>query len=522
MKKYSQVGAVVVLIALLCAWPAQAADAVNNQPDQNSAAPAAVEQPALAAPCPPALEATPLPGANPVPIPGSGPCPPEGIGPSTMPTNPRLPVPDMTTPITLDQALELAFVYSPSLRIAVDQIQRARAVVAEARANFNPRFNAQLTYLRQNETTATIPAGPGEPSQKFTVRSGSDMNAAVNALLPLDINRSLSYAEDIAKYQFQIEYLNLVAQSELLILDVQRAYYDLLRACGQRDVAQAAVEVAQVRLANTQARFEAGTVPRFDVTSAEVDVANLNQQLIQAENRVLVAQAALNNVIGINPDTPTRVVDIEIAAEPTKLDVSRWIEVALDRRPELRSAQTAILLNQRVVNLRRTEYYPSLSVSANTGYLFETTGFNTQNVNWQVSLNLNIPIWNGGITRAQVNQARADVQRAEDVLDQSELQIALEVRVAATTLEEAATRVQTTARNVALAEEALRLANVRYEAGIATPVEVTNAEAQLTEARFNNVNAKYDFAVALAQLRRATSTQSELERVQLLETTPTL
>ena len=84
---------------------------------------------------------------------------------------------------------------------------------------------------------------------------------------------------------------------------MKRNYYELLRACGQAETAQAAVDVANVRLKNTQSRFEAGTVPKFDVTTAQVDLANLNQQLIAAESRVNIAQANLNRVLGISPDS---------------------------------------------------------------------------------------------------------------------------------------------------------------------------------------------------------------------------
>ena len=102
------------------------------------------------------------------------------------------------------------------------------------------------------------------------------------------------------------------------------------------------------------------------------------------------------------------------------------------------------------------------------------------------------------------------------MLERVKLGVAREVRVAALNLQEAALRTESTAQTVALAQEALRLANVRYEAGIAVAVEVTNAESQLTQARFNQVNAAYDYAIALAQLQRAASDQPEIVKLQLL------
>jgi outer membrane protein TolC len=121
-----------------------------------------------------------------------------------------------------------------------------------------------------------------------------------------------------------------------------------------------------------------------------------------------------------------------------------------------------------------------------------------------------MPVMDGGVTRANVRQAQADVQTSLDSLEQTRLIVAQDVRTAALNMQDAAQRTQTTARAVELAEEALSLVKLRYGAGISVLVEVTNAETQLTQARNNAVNALYDYAAALAQLQRATSTQPEL------------
>ncbi|MCL5104686.1 MAG: TolC family protein [Armatimonadetes bacterium] len=424
--------------------------------------------------------------------------------------------PDLSKPITLDQALEIAFQHNPDIRIALDQVQRQRGVVNETLANFNPRFNAQATYLRQPALEATFPGSGDQPPQNITIQSPQNTTLGTNATLPLDINKRLAYSTDIARLQFDIQYLNMVSVSERVIVNTKSAYYDLLRACGQAGVAQAAVDVAKVRLDNTRSRFEAGTVPKFDVTTAEVDLANLNQQLIQAQNRVELAKSAFNRVLGIDINSPTRIVESVPPVTLTNVDIPASTQTANTRRPEVKAARTAIDLNKRNVKLQKTGVLPSMSVNTATTYQLETTTFNTSNVFWQATLNVSVPIWDGGITSARVQQARADVSNAQDTLDQTKLGVGQEVRNAALNLEEAAKRIQATSGAATLAEEALRLANVRYEAGIAVLVEVTNAESQLTQARFNLVNAQYDYAVALAQLQRATSTQPELSRVQLL------
>lgn len=424
---------------------------------------------------------------------------------------------DLTKPLTMDQALCVAFERNPALRIAVDQARRAVSVVNEALANFNPKFNASVTYLMQPPATATFPASPGQPAQSITIQNANTTTAALNSTLPLDISKRLNYATDIARYQFDIQYLGLVAQAETLIQNTKSAYYEMLRAKGQEDVAQAAVDVAKVQLDNSKARFEAGAAPKFDVTTAQVNLANLDQQLIQAQTRTQSARSLFNRVLGIDINTPTQVVSVTPTIDVKTVDIDAGIAQAEARRPEVRAGRAAIALNQTNVKLQKTGLKPSLNINLNNVYNVSTTVFNSNNFNWQATAVLSIPIWDGGITSARVQEAGTDVKNAADTLDLTKLQVGVDVRTAALNVEEAAKRAQTTKEAVDLADEALRLANVRYEAGIATLVEVTNAQSQLTQAKFNLVTADYDYAIALALLQRSTSTQPELNQVQLLE-----
>lgn len=426
----------------------------------------------------------------------------------------------MDKPITVDQALEIAFCNNPDLRIATDAVNRSKGVVEEARARFNPSFNSQIVQLYEGPAVS-IPGSALTGGRAVTIVPPSQTSAQASVFLPLDIFGKLRYNSDIAHDQFQISYLGLLRTSEQLISQVKRNYYELLRACGQADTAQAAVDVAAIRLKNTEARYSAGTVPKFDLTTAQVDVANLTQTLIAAESRVNIAQANLNRVLGINATSSTQVVKAEIPVDVQDVDIPAASATAKAQRPEVKIQQTNICLNRTNIALQRTAAKPMLGVNGAYNYV-SAQGFSSANFTYTVATTLNIPIWDGGVTKARVDQAYADLYSARDTLDQVELSIGQEVAAAALVLQEAAKRTKSTAENVALAEEALRLANVRYEAGIAVLVEVTNAESQLTQARFNQVQAQYDYAIALAELQRVTATQPEVARLRLLDYKPIL
>ena len=437
------------------------------------------------------------------------------ILPAAVGAQPRMP--DLQKPITIDQALEIAFQQSPVIGEALAQIQRSQAVVAEARANYLPKFNAQVTQQWQGPPVSFTPPGSTTP---LSIVPSSDTRANANVFLPLDINNRLGYTAQLARYQNQIDYLNLRSVSQRLIFEVKTAYYTVLRAMGQEEVSQAAVDVANARLRDANVRFAAGDAPKFDVTRAQVDVANLNQQLIQAKSRVAVAKAALNRVMGVDVNSPTEVVRSEVVVENIKVDIPQSVLRAQTLRPEVLSVETAIALGQTNVRLQRTAILPSLGATGQINYDVEASGFSTKNTSWIALLDLKIPIWDGGITAARVAQAYADVNRSREQLEQTRLGTGLEARTAALALQQAIERVSTTAENVILAEEALRLATVRYNAGIATLVEVTDAESALTQAKFNAVDARYDYAVALADLQRAESAQPEIAKLQLINPPP--
>ncbi len=462
-----------------------------------------VESPPAALPAPPPDLAIP-PNADTVSTPGP-------IETRTVEVTPA-PAPEaLGRPITLDEALATAFRHNPDIRAALAGVEKGRGRLREARARFNPTFNAGVSSVLQGPKT-TLSLGAGD----IELVPGTDTTATLSFLLPLDISKRLGHGKDLAKYSLQMDYLSMVGVSEGVILSVKSAWYNLLRACGQQSVAQAAVDVASKRLENTRSRRKAGTVAQFDVTAAETELANLKQQLISAESRVLVAQSQLNSAMGVDVSYPTQVVAAAPTVDVRDVEIQQAVQRAYARRSEVKTAQLAVTAGQTSARLERTALRPSLNVVGSGLYDPEPAGLSGNKFTWQAGLSLSLSVWDGGVTRARVDQAQADAASAREVLERVKLGVAQEVRVAALNLREAALRTESTAQTVALAEEALRLANVRYEAGIAVAVEVTNAESQLTQARFNQVNAAYDYAIALAQLQRAQSDQPEIAKLQLL------
>jgi outer membrane protein TolC len=433
-----------------------------------------------------------------------------------------VPVPQPAlAPLTINEAISIALQHNPALKIALNNIEKARGGVEEARARYNPTVTAQLSMTGQGSDASTSPLGDGASGIVTSQGTAVYPQAGASLNLPVDFFHQLRYSLDISKYQYQSQYLTMVSTMEELVLTVKTDYFDLLRACGQLTVAQATVDDAQAQLTQTKDKYDAGTIASFDVTSAEVNVANLQQQLLVAQNQVRLAQTTLNRVLGIDVNTPTQVLGVDISVDGGVKDIPELTGEAYARRPEIQAAQLGITQARTAVSLQQSGLSPTVSIGAGPTYYFNHDEF-YEHFSWQVGVTASVPLTDGGVTRARARQARADVQSSYDSVEQTKLTVAEDVRTAALNLDEATQRTQTTARAVSLAEEASSLVKLRYGAGLAVLVEVTNAESQLTEARNNAVNALYDYAVATAQLQRATSTQPELVALQPItnSTTP--
>jgi outer membrane protein TolC len=421
------------------------------------------------------------------------------------------PADNKTQAITLDEALQIAFKNSPDLRAALSEVENSRGAVSEAKAQFNPTFTAHSTTTYQGPI-ATMQMG----SENIAMAASPDTTAGLSIALPLDVSRRLAYSTDVARYRFQVQYLTLLSTSEKLIETVKTAYYELLRTQGEADAAKADLDDAKAQLEVIRAEREEGISPQYDVTSEEVQVENLNQQYIVAQNAVSLAQSTLNAAMGIAVDTPTEIAPVKVEVTVKSVDVAGCIKLALQKRPEIKAALATLASSQTNVKLQRAGYLPSLSISGGPSYDLNATGLGAESYSWTAALSLSFPIWDGGVTKAKVSEAKSEAKYSEAGLASEKITVATEVRQAALNLQEAALRTETTARAVALAEDALSIATDRYEAGIAVLVEVTNAQSSLTQARVNEVNARYDYAVAVAQLEKATSSQPELKNLQLL------
>ncbi len=404
-------------------------------------------------------------------------------------------------PLTLDEAIRIALENNPALKISERSLHKAANSVREARSAGNFQLLSTATYTRLDRV-AKAQFGPQ------TIRLGNLENRTVRISLnlPIDISGIISNTVRSANVGVSIAELELRRTRNDLILQVIEAYQGVARAEEFVRVAEEALRNAEERLRLIRAQVDAGVASQFDLLRAETQVAQNRQALLNARNNVQLAQARLNSVLGRDLNTPVQVTLPTEQLPEMEGTLESLTAQAYAQRPEISAAEQSIRLAVLNIQNARRGSLPTLMLSGQWDFNLNTTTFNPRRETFTAVAVLSVPIWDGGITQARVAQARNDLEIAQLRLQQTKELVALEVRSAYLSLLDARARLEVARKGLEQATEALRLARVRFEAGVSPQLEISDAEVAFTQARTNLVNAQYDYLSAFATLLRAVGT----------------
>lgn len=401
-------------------------------------------------------------------------------------------------PLTLQEAVSLALKNNRAVQISALSVDRTRNALREARSNANFTIQGNATYTRFDRV-AQAQFGPQ------TVRLGNIENRTARITLTqvVDISGIVRAAVRAASVTLNLSELELERTRNDTILQVVQAYQGVARADEFVRVAEEALRNAQERLRLIRAQVEAGVAAQFDLLRAETAVAQAEQALLNARNQRELAAAALNNLLGRDLNAPVQVVKPKRLPELTPEPLETLTQQAYENRPEIRAAQRGVELAQVNIQVARRGVLPSIVLTGQADFNLNTSAFNPRRETYTGVAVLSVPIWDGGITRAREAQARDELQIAELRLQQAKEGVALEVRQAYLNLQDAQKRLAVAQKGQEQATEALRLARVRFEAGVSLQLEISDAELAFTQAQTNLVNAQFDYLDAYAALLRA-------------------
>lgn len=413
----------------------------------------------------------------------------------------------ITQPMSLSDTVDLALRQNAAILKSQKDLEAAEGVVIQTRAVAMPKVGITGKYGAVDKGDVDKPPQtiPG-----FTF--GTDQSWQTQIRLTQSIYEGGRLASAFRVARLTRERSLLLYQTAVIdtVLEVEVAYYNVLFAEQEIGVQEASVELLTRELTDATRRYDAGTVPRFNVLRAEVELANARPKLIRARNAFRVTKNNLAMLLGFNlpqgmdEDIPLRLSG-KLTAEPFELPLPRAINLALERRAELEALRKTEALRQEDVVNAKSGYKPSLQVFA--GYDAHSSVFTsdlTDDVHgWIAGVQANWNIFDGLQTRGRVREARAMYERSKLDLDDAARQIELEVRTAFSNFIEAREVVESQKKVFEQAEEALRLAKARETAGTATQLDVLSAQTALTDARSTQVLSLREYSVARARLERA-------------------
>jgi outer membrane protein TolC len=411
----------------------------------------------------------------------------------------------ISEPLSLAEAVNIALRQNPAVRRAETDVEAAQGVSIQTRAIAIPKVGITGDYSAVQDSDIDRPPG-------LAFSFGSDQSWRTQIKLVQSIYEggrvvsSLRTAR-LLRQQAMMNYQTALADT---VLAVQVAYFDVLLAEQQITVRERSIELLSSELADTKRRYEAGTIPRFNVLRAEVELANERPNLSRARNAFRTGKNNLANLLGFTipegaiEDIPLVLSD-KLTAEPFQIDLSRAIKQGLSRRSELESLRTARALSTEQLTSAKAGYKPSLQGFA--GYDVHSSMFSdnlTEEFHgWIAGAQLTWNIFDGLQTQGRVKEARARLDRAEVDLEDTMQRIELEIRTAHSSFIEAKEVLESTGKVVEEAEESLRLATARNQAGTGTQLDVLSARTALTQAQTTQNVALRDYSVARARLERA-------------------
>ncbi|MBN9418164.1 hypothetical protein ABS71_12630 [bacterium SCN 62-11] len=436
---------------------------------------------------------------NPPPPPGAQPAPNGQAAPVVAPPNSAVPPPAATVPtaglpaLSLPEAALTALRHHPDLKIADAQIDQAQAQMRIASGPFYPTIRGSVGFSYSEAQNAGV-------SGQSVVRTGGVRNysTGINASqLITDFGKTQS-SLDAAGANKDAAIWQRGDAVQTLLLRVAEGYFTVLRTHQDVEINRENVRNAQVQVGRAKGFYEAGTRARIEVTRAESDLATAQVGLIAAENSEQKAVTAFLTALGTPDAGPVGLLEAKLLAPSWSRADS--VKKAAETRPDLMAAFARVEAAAARVRNAEAQYYPSLSASYS--YAWGEAYFPPQPYNWNVGMSLQIPIFNEPTLGAGVQSADAQRVQAEGNQELLALQIQQQATEAWLNLQESRSRAEAALVALRSNEENYRLASERYNVGVGTSLEVSDAQRLLIQARSQEVQARFDVQLSIARLYR--------------------
>ena len=401
--------------------------------------------------------------------------------------------------LSIQSATKIALEYHPAIKSASAGYDLAHSNLRLSRSGYFPQIDLTGSASRTDGAFVFNPSFPPRQQQYNNYTAG----IAVQQML-FDFGRTNNSVSADEQFLNASDF-DLKAARENVIMNVQVNYYSYLESQYIEKVNEETLTQAEEHLKIAEAFYKVGSRPQYDVTNAEVEVANANLNLIRAKNQVRIARLQLNNSMGVYiPGSYTTTDSLKAVIENISLDSAKG--TAVDSRSELKSSYLVLSAGKSLISAAWDQNLPILSAYGN----YNWSGFNLPLYSrWNAGINFTLPIFQGFYVNAQVQKAEANVELAQANLDVLKQAILLDVEQNYLSLDEAKNRIDAAKQLVIQAEENFKLATGRYKSGVGSATEITDAQLALSNAKTTNIQAVYDYLTALIRLKKSMGTLAD-------------
>ena len=394
--------------------------------------------------------------------------------------------------MNLGNCIRIALGNNPEINAAFQDILASDARIKQVWSNFFPTFSWQTSYTRIRQLQLSDALG---------------RNLQFNYYLLGQISvQQMLYDFGVTQNQATIRKLDYEGYKktfEAVVNDViyrtKDAYYNLLYAYENLEVANDTVEKFQMFYDQARSFYITGMNPKVDVTIAQSDLSNAKLRLIQAQNGINLAIARLNNVMGV-PYLEKYKINDKLEFNPVDISFEKSVEIARESRPELKLAEIKVENARQNVQLIKKSFFPTLSIEGQ----YQRGGKHwTSNDGFNIGGFLIFPGINLALLRNDIKEARYLYDKELANARNTQNSIYLEIQNAYLKLEEKRDQLPVANLQVKQAKENYELSFGRYKVGEASPIELKNAQSTLEDARLTYYNALYEYNSARAQLEKS-------------------
>lgn len=418
---------------------------------------------------------------------------------------------DASSAYDLDRCLQTALEHNYDILKAEEQVRLENGAQTIARARILPSISVEGTISQTDKKYLQTFGNFGPNDQNWATR--------IELLQPIHSGGAVAGLRR-QNHDTEAAMINLQTTISDTMFQVRQRYYAVLLSDAQVKVEEQNIELLQGELNSSSNRFDAGTVSHFNVLRSEVALANAKTPLIRARNARRIMLHELGRVMGLTVgDGVSGTNDIEVLGQlvfyPVDINLSDAQASARNSRPEIKHHEQILDARKENVREESAQSRPGLFLYGNYGAYNDrfSNDLGDELSGWEAGLRLRWDIFDAGMTKGKVQQARSRLRLAELELEQLYLDIDVEVRRAHSIFVEAVELVAATRKVVEQAEESVRLAAARAESGAATQLDLLDSQVALTQARTNEILALHDFNVAIARLRRTMGVAESYDKV---------